>query len=159
VTTQEWIEKRRLVPHPEGGYYRETYRSPECISGQDLPARYSGARCLATSIYFLLPGTQHSRWHRLKSDEIWHFHDGSPITIHGLNPGGDYWKVQLGVEEFQAVMPAGCWFAAVVDDRRSYALVGCTLAPGFEFQDFELADPEKLAEAYPQYKDIILALS
>jgi predicted cupin superfamily sugar epimerase len=159
-----WIERLRLEPHPEGGYFRETYRSPEQIDPSALPDRYVGPRSVATSILFLLTGENFSALHRLRSDELWHFHDGSPLTVHVIEPGGAYRPIRLGLDAEagaspQAVVPAGCWFGSTVDDPGGYALVGCTVAPGFDFADFELADRASVLRLYPEHAGLIERLT
>ncbi|GIV20953.1 MAG: hypothetical protein KatS3mg023_2704 [Armatimonadota bacterium] len=160
---QYWIEKLGLQPHPEGGYYRETYRSSQRLLGCCL-REHEGPRVAATCIYFLLPGGQFSALHRLRSDEIWHFYAGSPLTLHIIDPQGNLSQVRLGKdlengETFQAVVQAGCWFGATVEDPHGYTLVGCTVAPGFEFEDFELGNRQQLMEQYPQHRDWIERLT
>lgn len=158
-----WIEKLQLQPHPEGGYYRETYRAGQRVLGC-CPHEHEGPRSVATAIYFLLPGNQFSALHRLRSDEMWHFYTGSPLTIHIIDPQGNLSQVRLGTnpengESFQAVVKAGCWFGATVDDPDGYALVGCTVSPGFEFEDFELGERQHLIERYPQHRELIQRLT
>lgn len=160
---QQWIVTLQLQPHPEGGYYRETYRSSQRLMGCCLQA-HEGPRVAATAIYFLLPGEEFSALHRLRSDEMWHFYAGSTLTLHIIDPEGNLSQVRLGAkvqdgETFQAVVPAGCWFGATVDDPNGYALVGCTVAPGFEFEDFELGDRQQLLERYPQHRELIERLT
>ncbi|RMF60538.1 MAG: cupin domain-containing protein [Calditrichaeota bacterium] len=155
-----WIDILKLQPHPEGGYYREIYRSNEIVKKEHLPERFNGDRCLATSIYFLLEGNDFSSFHRLKSDEIWNFYTGSSLTIYSIHPNGILTQIFLGDdyeagEVFQAVVPAGCWFAARVNVSNSYSLVGCTVAPGFEFDDFELGKREQLLKQFPQHQQLI----
>ena len=157
---QYWIQKLGLIRHPEGGYFRETYRSSEVIPKHALPGRFSGYRVFSTCIYFLLDKEEFSKFHAIRQDEVWHFYEGSSLTIHVIDQTGAYDTLRLGrnVEDgdrFQAVVRAGCWFAAGVNDPRAYALVGCTVAPGFDFADFEMANRERLCELYPQHKDII----
>ncbi len=159
-----WIEKLGLAKHPEGGYYRGIYRSGEIIPHNALPARYSGERSFSTSIYFLLRGNETSRLHRLKSDELWHFYAGSPLNIHVIDPGGKHFTTKLGsdFEEgqvFQYTIEKGCWFGAIVNDPSSYSLLGCTVAPGFDFDDFELGQREQLIRQYPEHKWIIEKLA
>lgn len=144
-TAAQWIKSLKLVPHPEGGFYREVYRCAEGISRQALAARYSGRRSFSTSIYYLLRGADVSRFHRLASDEIWHFYAGSPLSLHIIDPKGGYQKVRLGGEGGRGLQPQRVilkhhWFAATVDHPHQYTLMGCTVAPGFDFADFELAD-------------------
>lgn len=159
-----WIEKLRLVKHLEGGYFREVYRSEETIPADALNERYSGERAFSTSIYFLLRGDEVSHFHRLKSDEVWHFYAGSSLIIHFISTAGKHCTIKLGGnfekgEVFQSVVEKGCWFGAVVNDTSSYSLVGCTVAPGFGFDDFELGRREDLIELYPEHKTIIKKLT
>jgi hypothetical protein len=161
---QDWIECLRLHPHPEGGYFRETYRSAEMIARQHLPARFSGDRAFATAIYFLLQGNDFSALHRIKQDELWHFYEGGALVISVIEPGGTLSLLRLGRdvragEMLQAVVPAGCIFGARVQDPRSYALVGCTVAPGFDFADFEMLTRHELLSLYPQHEPIITQLT
>jgi len=102
-------------------------------SGCRSAAEFVGERAFSTLIYFLLPGMEYSALHRIRSDEVWHFYSGSSLTIHVIDADGGYAPLQFGSDSFQAVVPAGCWFGATVDDPDSYALVGCTMAPGFDF--------------------------
>jgi uncharacterized protein len=158
-----WIAKLRLAPHPEGGYFRQTYKSDLTIVGQALPG-FPGARAVSTAIYFLLEAEQFSAFHRLRSDEMWHFYAGAPLVVHVIDAGGDYSSVLLGStpkaeQMFQAVVKAGCWFASEVQDHKSWALVGCTVAPGFEFEDFELARREELALQFPRHRRLIERLT
>jgi predicted cupin superfamily sugar epimerase len=163
-TAQDWITKLGLKKHPEGGYYKETYRSEETISSSALPLRYNGERNFGTAIYFLLTGSEFSAFHRLKTDEIWHFYTGCSLTVHIITKHGDYIQQKLGAnweenEDFQVILKAGDWFGAEVNNSSSYTLIGCTLAPGFDFQDFELAPQENLLNLYPQYSSIITKLT
>lgn len=151
------IHKLDLHPHPEGGYYRETYRAPLQVQSP----HHVGARCALTSIYFLLDGTQHSAWHRVASDESWFFHLGADLHIYTLvpNPDGSSNAVRartLGLSNqcFETTITAGSWFAAKPADGDSFSLVSCVVGPGFEFEDFELASREKLvAEGYERHPD------
>jgi len=158
-----WIERLQLQPHPEGGYYRETYRAEQRVLGCCL-IEHEGPRSMATAIYFLLTVDQFSALHRLRSDEMWHFYTGSPLTLHIIDPQGNLSQIRLGAnpdngENFQVVVKAGCWFGATVDDVEGYALVGCTVSPGFEFEDFELGDRQQLLERYPQHRELIERLT
>lgn len=162
--TKELITSLNLQPHPEGGWYRESYRATESIPADGLPGRFDGPRSFATAIYFLLTSETFSALHRLKSDEQWHFYRGSPLTIHVIHPDGRYAPVKLGQqldrgETLHAVVPYGCWFGATVDTSGSYALVGCTVAPGFDFADFEMAEGHKLLQEFPQHKALITRLT
>ncbi len=159
-TAEYWIEKLNLQPHPEGGYFRETYRSAETIPKQALPQRFSGDRAFSTCIFYLLKGHQYSAFHTLQQDEVWHFYEGSSITLHILDPNGGYSSAKLARdpeagESLQAIVGAGSWFAAAVDDTESYSLVGCTVAPGFDFADFKMADCEHLIELFPEHRNLI----
>ncbi|MFN3385086.1 MAG: cupin domain-containing protein [Candidatus Thermochlorobacter sp.] len=164
LTAQLLIQALGLSPHPEGGFFREVYRSSEVIPHHALPERFSGTRCFATSIYFLLRSSDFSAFHRIRSDEIWHFYEGSPLQLYVIRPDGVLQKFTLGRnimqgEVFQAVVPAGCWFGAKVTAPDSFALVGCSVAPGFDFADFELAQREMLMASYPQHQRIIEELT
>lgn len=161
---QYWIDCLELEEHPEGGYFRETHRSIEKVAGEHLPARYDGARRMSTAIYFLIKGDRPSHFHRLKSEEIWHFYTGSAVTLHIINSDGLLSHLRLGPdfekgEVFQGIIHAGFWFAAEVDDPGQYALVGCTVAPGFEFDDFEMGSRASLVAAYPAHRTIIERLT
>jgi predicted cupin superfamily sugar epimerase len=159
TTAAEWIASLDLAPHPEGGFYRETYRSSELIDAAHLPVRFGGPRAHSTAIYFLLPGDQVSALHRIKSDEIWHFYAGGTLTLTLIHPDGRLEQRRLGSGEFQALVPAGCWYGAAVDDPASYALVGGTVAPGFDFADFELGDRATLLARFPQHRQTIRRLT
>jgi predicted cupin superfamily sugar epimerase len=154
-TAQHWINQLNLKPHPEGGFYAETYRSQ---AGTDTAA---GPRSCCTGIYFLLRGCDVSRFHRIASDEMWHFYDGSPLTVHQIGPDGEYATHVLGLDsgQPQCVVPAGCWFGATVNSPDGFTLVGCTVAPGFDFADFQLADRQELLAHFPQHTEIITQLT
>ncbi len=159
-----WIKKLNLTKHPEGGYFKESYRSNETIDGAHLPKRFGGRRCFSTAIYFLLKSDSFSALHRIKSDELWHFYCGSPLTLYCINPEGMLFEIKLGNnleagELFQAHVNAGWWFGAKVNAPDSYTLVGCTVAPGFEFEDFELGDRRQLIKAFPRHRKIITELT
>jgi uncharacterized protein len=190
VDAKYWIEKLGLEVHPEGGYFRQTYKSelrivPEASARAHAVATSAtkvgqpglpGSRAASTGIYFLLEGESFSAFHRLRSDEMWHFYAGSPLVVHVLDPAGEYSSILLGGDleagqVFQAVVRAGCWFGAELAhpphfsqkraerEHPSYALVGCTVAPGFEFEDFEMARREPLEAKYPGQKEIIQKLT
>ncbi len=159
-----WVDKLKLQPHPEGGFYREFYRSNEIIPESSLPKRFSGSRAFSTSIYFLLDKKDVSAFHRIKQDEIWHFYYGSSLTIHIITPSGDYSNVKLGLnidenEYPQVVVNAGCYFAAEVNNKELFTLTGCTVAPGFDFADFDMPSFVKLAELFPQHKNVLKQFS
>lgn len=158
--SKHWIDTLHLTPHPEGGYFREIYRSDGIIAQPNLPMRYSGGRVYSTTIYYLLEGNDVSSLHRLKSDEQWIHIDGSALTIHAFAPDGTYARHRIGknVEKGElphAVVPHGCWFGGTVDDPDSFSLAGCVVAPGFDFEDFELAHGGDLLQKYPHQKTTI----
>lgn len=158
-TADYWIEKLELQAHPEGGYFNETYRSKDRLHESKLPDRYNTSRVFGTSIYFLLTTESVSNFHRLTSDEIWHYHQGGSAVIHVISKDGELTSSRIGNdleggESLQVVIPRGTWFAAEVV-RENFILVGCTVAPGFEFEDFELADRGSLSSAYPQHQTLI----
>ena len=155
-----WIDHLHLSKHPEGGYFKEVYRSNEFVNKKSLPERYTSFRSFYTSIYFLLESHEISALHRLKSDEIWHFYEGYPITIYAISPGGILTQTYLGNNPekgytFQLLIPKGFWFAASLPVPGSYSLVGCTVSPGFDFEDFELGKRAELEELFPQHKELI----
>jgi predicted cupin superfamily sugar epimerase len=134
------------------------------VAAAHLPARYGGDRSYATAIYFLVRGGTFSALHRIQSDELWHYYAGSRLTVYVIHPEGHLEEIRLGPnfaagETFQAVVPAGCWFGSKVHDADGYALVGCTVAPGFDFADFELADRSTLSQQFPQHTAVIEALT
>ena len=155
-----WVDQLNLLPHPEGGFYKETYRSQ---SNVDFVC-FSGKRSVSTGIYFLLTKGNFSAFHRIKSDEMWHFYSGDPIDIFILSPEGNLGKITLGLDlesgqTPQAVVPSGTWFASQVKEGGDHGLVGCTVAPGFDFDDFEMAKRDALIQAYPNHKNIISSLT
>jgi uncharacterized protein len=159
-----WIEKLRLEKHPEGGHYRQTYRADLILAKESLPKEFAGARAISTAIYFLLEGEEISAFHRLRSDEVWHFYLGAPLAVHVIGRAGDYSELLLGSdpeagEVLQAVVKAGCWFGSRMKKEGGFALVGCTVAPGFDFEDFEMAKREQLMSAYPQHREVIERLT
>ncbi|TLV00074.1 cupin domain-containing protein [Dyadobacter luticola] len=160
-----WVEKYGLLPHPEGGYYAETYRATEKIAQEALPARFGGERAFSTGIYFLLETGNFSAFHRIQSDEMWHFYAGETLEIFVIDPAsGDLQIIKLGAnpendETFQAVVPAGAWFGSRPAAGSSYSLVGCTVAPGFDFADFEMAQKGSLTTLYPQHATLIAELT
>lgn len=157
----EWVTRLGLQIHPEGGWYRETYRSDAVLRSTALPAGFGGDRAASTAIYYLLARNQSSRFHRIKSDEVWHLYDGGPLLIHCISPGGEYVCLRLGKGEGQPqhVVPAGTWFAAEPGDGVGYALAGCTVAPGFDFADFELGRRSELTRIFPRHRELIERLT
>ncbi|MGI9543216.1 MAG: cupin domain-containing protein [Cyclobacteriaceae bacterium] len=159
-----WIDRFQLETHPEGGYYRQIYKSNQIIPSSALSDEYNGERPSATSIYFLLPSGKVSHLHRLASDEVWYHHYGATLTIHTIDQSGDYEPISLGPETtnggtFQALVSGGTIFGATVEEKDTYALVSCMVSPGFTFQDFELLDSTDLLRQYPQHEAIIKRLT
>lgn len=161
---KELVQKFDLLPHPEGGFYKEVYRSEGVIAQSQLGHQFSGDRNYCTSIYFLLTSANFSGFHRIKQDEVWHFYQGSPLQIHVIHPNGNYELHRIGFDLAenltpQFVVPAGAWFASCVENANDFSLVGCTVAPGFDFDDFELAKKNDLIAKYPQHANIITQLT
>jgi len=147
-----------LVPHPEGGYYRETYRT-----GETTMTSRGKRRNLSTAIYYLLENDDKSHFHRLESDEMWFFHQGESMEIVLISDGQEKIcflgnDIDQG-ETPQVIIPAGTWFAAGIKGLQGYSLVSCTVSPGFDFSDFEMADREKLIAAYPDLQEVITAFT
>ncbi|HEY3129263.1 MAG TPA: cupin domain-containing protein [Acidobacteriota bacterium] len=160
ITFAELIELYELTPHPEGGFYRETYRSRGAIAKKALPEKFSGKRNYSTAIYFLLPQGSKSRLHRIHSDEIWHFYLGDPLTIVQILHNGEVEQVTLGHQikaghKLQHVVPAGHWFGAYPNTGGRFSFVGCTVAPGFDFVDLELGNRHQLLKQFPDAKEVI----
>lgn len=159
-----WIESYAMQPHPEGGYFAETYRSSETITQRALPDRFTGDRNLSTAIYFLLESHHFSALHRIQSDEVWHFYAGGPLEVFVFDPAGNLEIIRLGSdpdqgEVFQAVVPAGYWFASRPAAGTPYSLVGCTVAPGFDFADFELSNSQTVISKNPEHQKLIQELT
>lgn len=161
---ETWIESLNLLPHTEGGYFKEIYRSEKTIEKSALPSNYKGSRSVGTSIYYLLKSGQRSLLHRINSDEIWHHYDGSPIALFLIHEDGKYEEKLLGKniadgEIPQIVIKGGTWFGAFPKNENSFSLAGCTVHPGFDFEDFELADRKKMLNDFPQLGSIITRLT
>ena len=160
LTADDWIARLGLIRHPEGGWYRETYRSSERIERAVLPPRFGGPRAFSTAIYYLLRAGERSALHRIKSDEVWHHYAGDAVELWLLEEPGRARQVRLGGDgEPQVIVPAGVWYGARVVDGGAYALMGGTVAPGFDFADFELADRAALLAAWPGQRAVIEALT
>ena len=149
-----WVEKLGLERHPEGGYYRETYRSP---------LQYEG-RNLSTHIYYLLPGNRYSRFHRLQFDEHWYFHFGASMRLYFLYDSGQVSEYHLGIhpekgEQLSVLVPRGTIFGGEVTDQDSFTLVSCHMSPGFHFEDFEMFTQQQLVERFPHQKTLIQKLT
>lgn len=158
----ELIDRLGLIPHPEGGWYRQNYASVGSIPESQLPD-YEGPRHCATSIYFLLDRTNFSAFHRLKSEELWFHHAGDPLDIHVIHPDRRLETMRIGPIgadssgnfEPQALVPGNTWFASAVSEGGSWSLVGCVVTPGFDVRDFELANRHQLVLEYPEYRGMI----
>ena len=151
-----WIKKLNLDEHPEGGYFKNTYKSDKRIELSE----YNGIRSACTAIYYLLTGNQFSSFHIMKSDEIWHFYSGSSLWLYIIGSNGRLKKVALGPnfdkgERFQAVVKSGCWLAVSINKKYSYSLVGCTVSPGFDYKDWKIGSRKRLTEMYPKHRKII----
>jgi hypothetical protein len=162
-TADYYIEKLSLQPHPEGGYFREVYRSDEEVHMAALPWRFEGNRSIITSIYYLLKEKDFSAFHKLNGYEIWHYYAGSPLIIYQLTEPLTYNQVILGPDPdqehvLQHAIIAESWFAAELTDKQSFALLGCDVAPGFDFNDFQLADKTSLQQQFPEQAGIIKRL-
>jgi hypothetical protein len=160
VTARYYIDHLQLQPHPEGGFYKETYRSAGTIHKSCLPNNINSERSYSTAIYFLLQEGDFSAFHKIKSDECWHFYEGGTLLIHVLEQNGNYRCIRLGrnIQEgelLQFVVPAGAWFASEPAPSTFFALVGCTVAPGFDFADFEMAKKENLLREFPEHESLV----
>ncbi|AJC21746.1 cupin domain-containing protein [Pandoraea pulmonicola] len=163
TSAAEFVASLSLQPHPEGGFYRETYRSADTIDVHALPPGFTGPRSVSTAILYLLEAGDFSAFHRIRSDEIWHFHLGDTLWVHEIDAQGALTTTALGSrisdgERLQHVVRAGRWFAAQPAPASRFSLAGCTVAPGFAFEDFEMADPAALAAQWPTHRDLILRL-
>lgn len=164
INIQDIVQKLELAPHPEGGWFRETYRSPLEIVATSMVPEMEGPRNLLTSIYYLLAGSQVSKFHKLLADEIWYFHSGTGCVLHLINSYGTYDQIHLGLNLSegqipQVLVPAGTWFGAEVSDRKGHALVGCAMAPGFDFKDWQMGEREALIRAFPSHAGVISRLT
>jgi len=160
MTAEYIIKHLQLQPHPEGGFFKETYRSTGIISSKCLPQEFNGNRSYSTAIYFLLRQGDYSAFHRIASDECWHFYEGGTLLIHVISEEGNYSCIRLGreiheEEIFQFVVPANSWFASEPAEGVDFSLVGCTVSPGFDFADFEMANAENLSKQYPEHQSLI----
>lgn len=161
---EQLIESLGMSPHPEGGFFIETYRSALDLPAHALPDSFKGDRAASTAILFLLPNGSRSHLHRIKSDEIWHFHLGGPMLLVELHPDGTKNETVLGPDilagqKLQHVVPAGCWFGGYPLEDSEFTLVGCTVSPGFDFADFEMGAREALRQVYPDHAELVNALT
>lgn len=154
------ISALKLEKHPEGGYFKETYRSKGEVS---IPG-YEGPRNYSTSIYFMLTSDTFSAFHKIKQDEIWHFYKGSPIELHIISEEGDYKMILIGNNLEQGQIPqfvvkGGDFFASRVVPSAEYGLTGCTVSPGFDFRDFDMPSRDALIAMFPEHRSIITELT
>ena len=161
---EELVRLYGLLPHPEGGFFKETYRSTGTIPKAVLPAAFSGPRHYSTAILFLLPAGTVSRMHRLHADELWHFHLGGPLELSAIHPDGKVETLTLGPDvlagqRLQHAVLAGCWFAAAPAPGAPYSFVGATVSPGFDFADFQLGRYEELAARFPHARELLQKLT
>lgn len=159
----ELIKLLNLHPHPEGGFFKEVYRSEEVINGGKLDG-FPAGRNYSTAIYYLLGSEDISCFHQIKSDEVWHHYEGSSITIHVIHEDGQYEALSLGKklsdqQQPQCMVPAGAWFGVTVDEQDHFALCGCTVSPGFDFEDFEMGDQDQMIQTFPEHEVIIQKLT
>jgi predicted cupin superfamily sugar epimerase len=161
MTAEELIRLLNLQPHPkEGGFFRETYRAAEQVDAAALPAHYAGPRSHGTAIYYLLTPTTFSALHRLASDEVFHSYLGDPVEMLQLHPDGSGQVVTLGPDvtagqQPQVVVPRGVWQGSRLADGGRFALLGCTVAPGFDYADYEHGDRATLVQRYPAFAELI----
>ena len=157
-----WIETLDLSRHPEGGYFRETYRSKTSYEFRKSPV-FSGNRAYSTAIHYLLTGDECSKLHRIKSDELWFYHAGNPLTVYLFHDVGvmSTFTLDSGTGTFQGVVPANTWFGARLESPPpgAYTLTSCVVAPGFDFSDFNLADCDSLTRKFPQHSGLIKDLT
>lgn len=164
LLVKDIVKKLDLQPHPEGGYYKETYRSEDIIRDTILGNEFNGSRNLCTGIYYLLESDDFSALHKINQDEMWHFYLGEAIELTMISEAGELSMVTIGNnvsngEVLQFVVPKRNWFGARLLKANSFALVGCTVSPGFDFNDFKLGEREELLNKFPQHEDIIESLT
>lgn len=160
LTADALVKLYGLRPHVEGGWYAETYRSAGTIPQAALSAVFDGPRAYSTAIIYLLGRSDKSALHRIRQDEVWHFYQGGPLELARISPLGELTRLRLGHnpaagELVQCVVPAGCWFGARPLPGADFCLIGCTVAPGFDFADFEAATPARLTAEFPHLANVI----
>lgn len=158
-----WIEQLKLLAHPEGGFYKEIYRSELILDRQSLPDSFKGDRHSSTSIYYLLQTGDFSAFHRIASDELWHFYAGDCLEIFELSSSGKMITHLLGNnpeqgENLQVLITAGNWFASRPAQGTKFSLAGCTVSPGFDFEDFEIAERDMLLNQFPEHQKLLREL-
>jgi predicted cupin superfamily sugar epimerase len=164
-TAEELIALLQLQPHPkEGGYFRETYRCDDHLAVGHLPRRYRSDHSASTAIYYLLTPTSISPLHRLATDEVFHFYLGSPVRMLQLGPGHVSREIVLGPDliagqHVQVLAPRGIWQGSILEPGGGFALLGCTVAPGFEYEDYEHGQRAELIKEFPQHAELIRRLT
>ena len=158
-TKQDWINELELEPHVEGGYFRQTYKAVETVELND-----NRIRALSTSILFLLSSNNPSHFHLLSSDEIWYYHFGHALTVHMIHPNSVYETVEIGPgigQKLQFTVPAGVIFGSTIESNNveDFAIVSCSVTPGFEYEDFKLYTQDELLEKFPNHEQIIRRLA
>lgn len=165
TTADDIIAKLGLQPHPrEGGYFRETYRSADYFAKDQLPERYPNERSASTAIFYLLTPQTFSAIHKLNTDEIFHFYGGSPVRMLQLHPNGSGEEIVIGPDVLngqqpQVIVPRDVWQGSFLDLGGEYCLLGCTVAPGFDYADYEDGDRETLIGTYPKFEELIRRLT
>ncbi|MCK6612335.1 MAG: cupin domain-containing protein [Bacteroidia bacterium] len=164
MNAADYIRHLNLSEHVEGGAFAEDFRSNTKLPHAALPPGFGGDRALSTHIYFLLKHGQFSAFHRIAAEEHWHFYDGQTLCVYVIQHNGELSCIRLGRnlsagEVLHAVIPAGAWFGSRCEVENGFSLVGCTVAPGFDFADFELANRENLTRQFPVHKKIIQELT
>ena len=157
-SAQYWKQKLQLTSHIEGGSYKEIYRSSLVLPKGSLTRQHNGNRNAMTNIYFMLEYGEFSAFHRIASDELWHHYDGDDLSIYEIDSNGALTRHLLGVSTYASpfvTISAGSWFGSRAENPNSYTLCGCTVAPGFDFADFELANRDALSALYPTHHKII----
>ena len=163
LDSQRWIDHLKLTKHIEGGYFSEVYKSDLILNTPQLPDHFTSSRHCCTHIYFLLEKDQFSAFHRIKSDELWHFYAGDALTVYEIDASGNLIEHLLGQDpenqRLFACVKAGSWFGARLEGNGNYALVGCTVSPGFDYADFEMGHMDFLVKKYPQHAALISSLT
>ena len=163
LDSQRWIDHLKLTKHIEGGYFTEAYQSDLILSTGQLPGQFTSARHCCTHIYFLLEEDQFSAFHRIKSDELWHFYAGDALIVYEIDASGILTEHVLGQDpaahRLFTCIKAGSWFGARLEGNGKYALVGCTVAPGFDYDDFEMGNRDFLVKQFPLHAVLINSLT